>query len=358
MKVQIRDREALSSLTTLNLRAYLKSQGWADAGQWGERATIHVKEYAGRDWEILVPLRDTVADYAESMAETVEILATVEERSQLDVFDDLAAGSEASAEASGNHKGVENMTAQGLGRLERVNLREAWESEPQDFTPWLAQSENLAVLSETLGMELATEGTEQGVGPFRADILCRDTQDDSLVLIENQLERTDHNHLGQLLTYAAGLQTVTIIWVAATFTDEHRAAVDWLNEITDERFRFFGLEIELWRIGDSVAAPKFNVVAKPNEWTRFVGKATRPLRFADLTERNLNIVQMRLDGKAVGEVAEHFGLGNQRVSDIFGAVRRLALGETYGQFAKTAGISQDMADHIITAVGGAEVFTS
>ena len=358
MKVQIRDREALSSLTTLNLRAYLKSQGWADAGQWGERATIHVKEYAGRDWEILVPLRDTVADYAESMAETVEILATVEERSQLDVFNDLA-DSTTDTEASGNHKGAENMTTQGLGRLEPVvDLRSIWATEDQDFTPWLAQSENLIILSDTLGMEVATEGTEQGVGPFRADILCRNTQDDSLVLIENQLERTDHNHLGQLLTYAAGLQTVTIIWVAAIFTDEHRAAVDWLNEITDERFRFFGLEIELWRIGDSVAAPKFNVVAKPNEWTRFVGKATRPLRFADLTERNLNIVQMRLDGKSVGEVAEHFGLGNQRVSDIFGAVRRLALGETYGQFAKTAGVSQDMADHIITTIGGAEMFNS
>lgn len=160
------------------------------------------------------------------------------------------------------------MTARNLGRLERIDLREAWESEPQDFTPWLAQPENLAVLSETLGMELATEGTEQGVGPLRADILCRDTQDDSLALIENQLERTDHNHLGQLLTYAAGLQTVTIIWVAATFTDEHRAALDWLNEITNERFRFFGLEIELWRIGDSPAAPKFNVVSRPNNWSR------------------------------------------------------------------------------------------
>ena len=159
------------------------------------------------------------------------------------------------------------MTTQKLGRLEPVDLREAWESEPQDFTPWLARDENLAVLSKTLNMELEAEGTEQKVGPFSADILCRDTQDDSLVLIENQLERTDHTHLGQLLTYAAGLQTVTIIWIAKTFTDEHRAAMDWLNEITSESFRFFGLEIELWRIGDSMAAPKFNVVSRPNDWS-------------------------------------------------------------------------------------------
>ena len=162
------------------------------------------------------------------------------------------------------------MTTQGLGRLERVNLREAWESEPEDFTPWLAQEENLKVLSETLKMDLETAGQEESVGAFRADILCRDTDDDSWVLIENQLERTDHFHLGQLLTYAAGLQTVTIIWVAANFRDEHRAALDWLNEITDDRFRFFGLEIELWRIGNSPVAPKFNIVAKPNEWTRSV----------------------------------------------------------------------------------------
>ena len=166
-------------------------------------------------------------------------------------------------------------SANELARLERVDLRKVWADEAQDFTPWLAQPENLAVLSETLGMELETEGQEERVGPFRADILCRDTLDDSWVLIENQLERTDHNHLGQLLTYAAGLQTVTIIWVARTFTEEHRAALDWLNEITDEKFRFFGLETELWRIGNSPAAPKFNIVAKPNEWIRTTGQAAK-----------------------------------------------------------------------------------
>ena len=248
------------------------------------------------------------------------------------------------------------MSAHNLGRLEQVKLREAWESESQDFTPWLAQAENLKVLSETLNMELETEGQEERVGPFRADLLCRDTDGDSWVLIENQLGRTDHTHLGQLLTYAAGLQTATIIWVAATFTDEHRAALDWLNDITDERFRFFGLEIELWRIGDSPAAPKFNIVSKPNEWIRAVSRTTRYPKVIDFTERNLGIVQMRLDGKSVSEVAEHYGLGNQRVSDVYGAVRRVALGEPWGPYAKTAGVSQQMADYIITAIGGAVKF--
>ncbi len=106
------------------------------------------------------------------------------------------------------------------------------------------------------------------MGPFRADILCKDTATDHWVLIENQLERTDHTHLGQLLTYAAGLQAVTIVWIAQRFTDEHRAALDWLNDVTDEGIAFFGLEVELWRIGDSPVAPKFNIVSSPNEWTK------------------------------------------------------------------------------------------
>ena len=161
-----------------------------------------------------------------------------------------------------------------LGRLERVNdLREAWATEDQDFTPWLARPENLAVLAETLGLELETEAQEKPVGPFRADILCKEIGSDAWVLIENQLERTDHVHLGQLMTYAAGLQTVTIVWIARSFTDEHRAALDWLNRITDEQFHFFGLEVELWRIGESPPAPKFNIVSKPNDWSRSIARA-------------------------------------------------------------------------------------
>lgn len=97
-----------------------------------------------------------------------------------------------------------------------------------------------------LGIELEVEAQEKPVGPFSADILCKDTVNNLWVLIENQLERTDHTHLGQLMTYAAGLDAVTIIWIAEKFTDEHRAAMDWLNEITDESINFFGLEVELW----------------------------------------------------------------------------------------------------------------
>ena len=171
-----------------------------------------------------------------------------------------------------------------LGRLQKVDLREIWRTEDQHFTPWLAREENLAVLAETLGMELELEAEEKRVGPFRADILCRNADDGSWVLVENQLERTDHTHLGQLLTYAAGLQAVTIVWIAARFSEEHRAAVDWLNEITGDDFSFFALEVELWRIADSPAAPKFNIVSQPNDWSRSVSDAARSIKNDALTE--------------------------------------------------------------------------
>jgi hypothetical protein len=157
-----------------------------------------------------------------------------------------------------------------LGTLSQVPLREVWKTEATSFTPWLADETNLALLGATLGLELELEGQEQEVGPFRADILCKDTATDRWVLVENQLERTDHTHLGQLLTYAAGLQAVTIVWVAERFTEEHRAALDWLNDITDDRFNFFGVEVELWRIGSSPIAPRFAVISKPNDWTKSV----------------------------------------------------------------------------------------
>lgn len=171
-----------------------------------------------------------------------------------------------------------------LGRLQKIDPRDIWLSEAQHFTPWLAQEQNIELLAEALGMELEVEAQEKQVGPFRADILCKDLGTESWVLIENQLERTDHKHLGQLLTYAAGLQAVTIVWIAAAFNEEHRATLDWLNKITDEKFRFFGLEVELWKIGDSEAAPKFNIVSKPNTWSKQAGQAARRIEDEAPTE--------------------------------------------------------------------------
>jgi hypothetical protein len=171
-----------------------------------------------------------------------------------------------------------------LGRLEPVALRTVWAREDHRFTPWLAQPENLRLLGTTLGLELELQATEQSIGPFCADIVCREAREDRLVLIENQLERTDHTHLGQLITYTAGLATATIVWVAAEFTEEHRAALDWLNSATDDHFRFFGLEVQVWRIGDSMKAPAFRIVSQPNDWMKRTHEIARAVERGEMSE--------------------------------------------------------------------------
>ena len=175
-----------------------------------------------------------------------------------------------------------------LGRLERVELRDVWPNEATDFTPWLAEEENLSILAETLNMELEIEGREVKLefGGI-VDLLCRNTEDDSRVLIENQVEETDSDHLGRILEYIAGLDAVTVIWIAKSFKDEHRAVFDRLNEISEERFRFFGVEIKLWRIGDSLPAPEFNIVSKPNDWIRTVSQEAQRAANENLSEPQL-----------------------------------------------------------------------
>lgn len=172
-----------------------------------------------------------------------------------------------------------------LGRLSRVEHRDVWQSEPRDFTPWLALEENLELLSDALGLQLELQAVEQDVGPFRADILCRDALTQTLVLVENQLERTDHLHLGQLVTYAVGLEAAIVVWIAGAFTEDYRAAIDWLNRITVDNFHFFALEVELWRIGTSHPAPKFNVIAKPNAWSQSVEVAAKEVTRGASPER-------------------------------------------------------------------------
>lgn len=171
-----------------------------------------------------------------------------------------------------------------LGQLEKVDLRDYWKNEASDFTPWLSNEENIKVLGEAIGMELEVVGQEEAVGSFRADILCKDTLTEKYVLIENQLEETDHKHLGQIVTYAAGLDAETIIWIAGKFNEQHRAAIDWLNSKSEENINFFGIEIALYKIGESPAAPMFDIVAKPNDWSKTVkGDVKR----ADLSDHRL-----------------------------------------------------------------------
>jgi hypothetical protein len=159
-----------------------------------------------------------------------------------------------------------------LGRLERVSVREAWAHEAQDFTPWLLA--NASRLGEVLGMDLELKEAEHSVGDFSLDLMGEDTATGEAVIIENQLAKSDHSHLGQLLTYAGGTDAVNIVWIADEFRPEHRAALDWLNDRTNESTRFFAIEVSAVRIGDSPLAPLFEMIVQPNDWQKKVRSST------------------------------------------------------------------------------------
>lgn len=157
-----------------------------------------------------------------------------------------------------------------LGKLKKVELRQAWPHEASDFTLWLAREENLRALSDEVGFDVTHVQTEAAVGKFNVDILAKEEGTGRKIIIENQLEVTNHDHLGKVITYAAGHDAGAIIWVVKDVREEHRKAVDWLNDHTDESVEFFLLKIELWQIADSPFAPKFEMVCKPNDWAKAV----------------------------------------------------------------------------------------
>ena len=156
-----------------------------------------------------------------------------------------------------------------LGKMIKItDLRSVWPHEANDFTKWLAQEENLALLSDAINVELELEERESSVGSFNVDLFAKEVGTDRRVIIENQLEDSNHDHLGKLITYAAGKGAEVIVWVVKRARDEHRQAIEWLNQHTDANIGFFLLEIELWQIGDSEKAPRFNIVEKPNDWSK------------------------------------------------------------------------------------------
>jgi len=156
-----------------------------------------------------------------------------------------------------------------LGKLEKItDLRSIWKHEALDFTKWLVQEENLTMLSEEIGVEISLIKTEANVGGFNVDILAEEESTGHKIIIENQLETSDHDHLGKILTYASGYDAEIIIWVLKDIREEHLQAVTWLNENTNDKINFFVVKIELWKIDKSPVAVKFNVVTRPNDWTR------------------------------------------------------------------------------------------
>lgn len=174
------------------------------------------------------------------------------------------------------------MDVKELGTLEDIELRKAWNNEAKDFTPWLAC--NLDQLSNVLGIGLECEGREVHVGPYRADIVARDPMDNSRILIENQLEDANLQHLGQVLAYLAGLEATVVVWIARSFNEAHRSAIRWLNDHTTDPFAFFAVQVRVVRIGESPLAPIFDVLEKPNEWDRQVQDKARRTGLSDLGE--------------------------------------------------------------------------
>lgn len=164
-----------------------------------------------------------------------------------------------------------------LSKLEEIkDLRKVWPNEASDFTPWLSQEDNIALLADAVGFDITVDETESSVGDFYADIFASETGTDRKIIIENQLEDTNHEHLGKLITYASGKSADVVIWVVKHAREEHKAAVEWLNNHTDENIGFFLCEIKLYRIGDSAPAVKFDVIETPNDWTKEVRKNDFP----------------------------------------------------------------------------------
>ena len=190
-----------------------------------------------------------------------------------------------------------------IATLKKINLRDVWKDEGQ-FSDWLP--ENLSRLGDELGMALERSEREKAVGPFSADIICADQISKFDVVIENQFTRTDHDHLGKMITYASDLQSQIIIWVAPRFRDEHRSAIDWLNDISGPETGFFGVVLEVFQISDSAYAPHFDIVARPNDWQRQVKRSSSTSRGMPPNETALKLMSFWEDVRAYFEKRSDF----------------------------------------------------
>lgn len=156
------------------------------------------------------------------------------------------------------------MATMKLGKLQEVDIRKLWNHEQYDFSEWLSKAENLELLNEAIGLTLSEVEKEVYVGSYRCDLVGTDETTGDKVIIENQLEMSNHDHLGKIITYASGLDAKVVVWIVKEACEEHRSAIEWLNNNTPEKLSFFLIEIHAYQIGDSLCAPKFEVVEKPN----------------------------------------------------------------------------------------------
>ena len=157
-----------------------------------------------------------------------------------------------------------------LGKLKEIDIRKVWAHEQYDFSKWLAAEDSIKELGEVLGLSLTNVETEKFVGSYRCDILCQDEITGKNVLIENQLEPTNHDHLGKIITYASGLDASVVVWIVAEARSEHASAIEWLNKHTDDDVSFFLIEVHAYTIGDSEPAPQFKIIEQPNDFSKQV----------------------------------------------------------------------------------------
>jgi len=155
-----------------------------------------------------------------------------------------------------------------IGKLTEVDVRDLWKHEQYDFSNWLAKVENIKLLDDEIGLTLMDINKEVYIGSYRCDLVAKDETTGQIVIIENQLEATNHDHLGKIITYAAGLDAKTIIWIVKEAREEHKAAIEWLNNNSSEEIGFFLIELHAYKINDSLPAPMFKVVEKPNNFTK------------------------------------------------------------------------------------------
>lgn len=162
-----------------------------------------------------------------------------------------------------------------LGKLQEIDIRTVWKHEQYDFSKWLATDENIQELGDTLNLSLTDVETEKFVGNYRCDIICKDELTGKMVLIENQLEPTNHDHLGKIITYASGLDAAVVVWIVSSARDEHASAIEWLNKHTDDEISFFLLEVHAYKIGNSDPAPQFKIIEQPNDFVKTVKTVTQ-----------------------------------------------------------------------------------
>ena len=216
-----------------------------------------------------------------------------------------------------------------LGYLDHVDPATVWRTEPGEFLPWLAKEENLRRLGDALGLDLVPVGRETPVGRFRADLVCRDRITDAGVVIEAQLNPSDHSHLGQLLTYAEGLGADVVVWLGTRFHGEHHAVLGRINRSSDFHLRCFAVAVDLWKIDASRVAPQFTVLAAPHDWT---GPAPGTPGHGLLAAEPLG---------APAVPADRALLGDNPIR-----IRRLGRGMTMRQLAEAAGLSLGCVSNI------------